>query len=149
MAQFCCFSKGDDTFVDIQNFEIFNMMTNIFFGYNLACRNIFFPLFLVSALLVHHKLLFIPPKSLGEVVDSVGVWNYFIMIFLPFLVSYSFSSIDPCFLMLPCSGMAPSEDAVSQQGAIFFPLLDLHLFPHNIPLHMCPLCLPMRVYCPV
>lgn len=56
--------------------------------------------------------------------------------FFPFLVSYSFSSINPCFLLLPCSDIAPLGDAVSQQSAFFFPLLLCHLFPHNIPFHV-------------
>lgn len=69
--------------------------------------------------------------------------------FFLFLVSYSLSSTDPCLLLFPCSDMGPWGNAVSQHSAIFSHDWVFPLFPHHILFHMCPLCLPSCVYCPV
>lgn len=88
-------------------------------------------------------LLSIPPSSLGAVMGSVGGWVQGVMVY--FFHSLLLTNFPPLILASYCS---PALVWVLQRRCNFFPWLHHQLFPHSIPFHVSPLCLPMYVYRP-
>lgn len=78
----------------------------------------------------------------------VAIWDYYIMIFSfsRFLLTVFHWSL---FLTAPLLWHGTLRRCSLPAECNFSPWLSLHLFPHHITFRMCPLCLPLCVYCPV
>lgn len=131
--------------------ENFNMMSNNYVvkPNNLACWQFFSSLLCVSFTcppkVTPHPSQF-PWWGSGQRRNLGLLHNYFFS-FLFLLLTYFLPLILAPYcvsaLTWDLQGMRSSSRVI-----FFSPWLHIHLFPHNVSFHMCPLC-PPAIFCPV